>query len=118
MNLEAVKEPLRERRSYECPGGGLTPYQELGDMLSGYEWNWEPFEAEAPPSDEALLQKLIDQGRDVLSSVRGKSPSLPNLHDVPDLQHMGVGDSADERHHYRRIDSPRGMRFDIREEKA
>lgn len=118
LDTEQIRQALRDRRPYECPGGGVSPHMELGDMLSGYEWSFESFEADAPMSDEEFLKTLRARHDGVLCGVYGKFPEVPNLHDLKDLEHMGFGDFADQQFNYHRIDSPLGTRFYLREERS
>ena len=117
MDTNQARDTLRKIRPYECPGGGLTPHQELGDMLSGYDWDFTPFEDEAPMTDADYIDRLQGVGYTVLSGRRGNHPELPNLHDIPGLRHAGFGDFEDDSHYYERADSPTGTRFYIQREK-
>lgn len=55
-------------------GGGLTPHQELGDMLSGYDWDFEPFEDEARMTDAEYVERPLGEGHTVPGGRRGGHP--------------------------------------------
>jgi hypothetical protein len=113
-----LQELLGVLQGFECPG----QHVEFGTALEQYEWDWDPVEREAPPTDEHFGRMLIAQhgcanvlhmGKDTL----GEALGIRRLQSIAGLEHMGFGDFADATHYYVRRDSPLGTRFYVRSER-
>jgi hypothetical protein len=108
--LDTLKQELSEPFPYECPGR----HQEFGPMLSGYDWDWTPMQAEEPqlPSDEEYGRQLIEKhGKERVfylgDPAIGEALGIKHLTTLKDLEHLGFGDFANAQHYYVRHDSPR-----------
>lgn len=110
LSIEEARSAMETTQGYECPGG---PHVELGRMYDGYDWDFTVFEKPSTPTDEEWIDYLHSRGHRVLSGTAGRYETLPNLHDLRDLKHLGFGDFASAHHVYIRVDSPRGSRFYI-----
>lgn len=115
---EAIEKFTRmDDQGFHCPGhhvelGGVFEMWNLDDAIyRAYELG-ETENVEVP-TDEAFIQKMLDEGRDVIDGGANKLPELklPSIHSIPGLIHLGMGQFRSETHHYIRRDSPIGTRF-------
>ena len=116
QSIDEIKDGLANMRGYQCPG----QHMELSAMLGDYDWDWTPFEAPEPLTDEEFGRKILEEyGRDRVfflgNAEVGKALGIPNLNTVRDIDHIGFGYFGNREHIFTRHDSPRGMRFYVRE---
>lgn len=109
----------------ECPGmhvelGGWKNLYDLDDAIHRAYDLGEGEVLEPVMTDQAYVEKLLAEGKDVIDGGQNTVPELhlPRLHEFPDLDHIGFGYFKNTTHLFVRCDSPRGTRFYTREPKA
>ncbi len=102
----------------ECPGmhvelGGWNQLWGITDAIHRAYDLGEGEDPEPVMTDQAYVEKLLAEGKDVIDGGLNTVPELhlPSLHDFPDLDHIGFGNFKNATHLFLRCDSPRGTRF-------
>lgn len=107
-----------DRTPRECPGrhvelGGFRAMWQLDDAIHRAFDLGEGKEPEPIMTDLEFVQDLMSRGMDVIDGGCNTVPELGlrNIHEFPNLDHIGFGNFKNKTHLFLRWDSPRGTRF-------
>jgi hypothetical protein len=107
-----------DKQSRECPGwhvelSGWRRMWQLDDAIHRAYDLGETCPASEPPTDEDHIKILQDAGYIVIagSAALAEQHHLQDIHEYPDLEHIGMGYFKNAEFHFDRCDSPSHSRF-------